>query len=173
MFNTRRRVVTAHQKGRAIVASDVEIPMDSVPGMKGWKICDVWADADMQLPDTGERPEVSWYFPPVGGFRVIQVVMEPHTVAGHDAAEAEAANEGKPSALANMTDKPGMHRSDSIDVGFIVQGSVVCELDDGETVTLHAGDTFIQGGTMHAWSNPFDEPCYMTAVSIGAKRIEA
>lgn len=169
MFVTRRRVVTAHKDKRAIVASDVQLPMDPVPGMKGWRICDVWAAADMQLPDTGERQDVPWYFPPVGGFRCIQVVIDAHTVAGHDAVEAEL-DDGKPSALSHMTDndKPGMHRSASVDVGFIVEGSVVCELDDGETMTLHAGDTFIQGGTIHAWSNPFDTPCYMVAVSIGA-----
>lgn len=168
MFDTRRLVVAAHNNGRSVVASDEELPMNPVPGMAGWRMCEVWAAQDVKLPDSGERQDVPWYFPPVGGFRVMQVVMAPHTAADHDASAVEDAD-GKPSALANMTDKPGMHRSASVDVGFIVSGSVICELDDGASMTLNAGDTFVQGGTMHAWSNPFDEPCYMFAVSMGAE----
>lgn len=168
MFVTRRRVVTAHKNDRAIVASDVELPIDSIPGVQGYKICDVWAASDMQLPDSGERLDVPWFFPPVGGYRCTHLFLEPHTEANHATVSPEE-DDGKSSAVAHMSDKPGMHRSATVDIGFIVQGSVVCELDDGETMTLHAGDTFIQGGTIHAWSNPFDEPVHMFAVSVGAK----
>ena len=35
-------------------------------------------------------------------------------------------------------------------------------------VTLKAGDTLIESGTLHAWTNPFDEPCRFLAVVIGA-----
>ncbi|QUT07818.1 cupin domain-containing protein [Sphingobium phenoxybenzoativorans] len=168
MLVTRRRVVTAHKNNRAIVASDVELPMETIPGVKGFTICDMWAAADIQLPDDGELREYPWFFPPVGGFRCTHLVLDANTEANHEELQP-GEDDGKPSALSEMTDKPGMHRSATVDAGYIVSGSVVCELDDGETMTLHAGDTFIQGGTIHAWSNPFDEPCHIFAVSVGAK----
>ena len=35
-------------------------------------------------------------------------------------------------------------------------------------VTAGPGDTVIQNGTRHAWRNPYDEPCRMVVVLVGA-----
>ncbi len=61
-----------------------------------------------------------------------------------------------------------MHTSATIDYEFIVSGRVVLELDDGATRELSAGDTVVQNGTRHAWRNPYDEPCLMVGVIVGA-----
>lgn len=50
-----------------------------------------------------------------------------------------------------------------------MSGRVILELDDGATRELRAGDTVVQNGTRHAWRNPFDEPCRMVVVLIGAR----
>ena len=42
------------------------------------------------------------------------------------------------------------------------------ELDDGATVTLHPGDTYVQNGTRHRWSNEGDVPAVIAVVLIGA-----
>lgn len=65
-------------------------------------------------------------------------------------------------------DHPGMHTTASIDYEYVVSGRCVLELDDGESRELGPGDTVIQNGTRHAWRNPFDEPCLMVVVLIGA-----
>jgi hypothetical protein len=39
-------------------------------------------------------------------------------------------------------------------------------LDDGSATELGPGDCVIQRGTMHAWANPFDEPCTITGMML-------
>src|SRR5579862_6065372 len=47
-----------------------------------------------------------------------------------------------------------MHRTQSLDFGIVVQGSIEMILDSGETRVMHVGDVAIQRATMHAWRNP-------------------
>ena len=51
---------------------------------------------------------------------------------------------------------------------MVVGVSVVLVLDDGAKVTLQAGDTYVQNGTRHRWSNPTDTPAVIAVVLIGA-----
>jgi hypothetical protein len=144
--------VTAHDKdGRAVVVSDVRLPANPVPNRDDWSLYDVWAAENPHFPDAGERPNVGWFFPPIGGVRYLHTLMEPQT---------------KGPAVAK-TD--GMHRTATIDTVYVIKGSCLCELDDGVTVQLNAGDTLIQCGAIHAWSNPFDEQCQVLSVMIGAQ----
>jgi len=50
-----------------------------------------------------------------------------------------------------------MHRSNSLDYGVILSGTVDLELDDGAVTRLGPGDVVIQRGTIHAWHNPSTE----------------
>lgn len=162
-----RRLVTGHNKdGRAIVASDEILESQPVPGMDGWSWFNVWGtDGVQHFPNDGSRPEVDGFFAPPGGFRYIFTTMEPHTAAGHDEPTTDAELAG-PTAI--MSDKPGMHRTASIDTVFVIEGSCILEIDDGVKVQMNAGDTLIQCGAIHAWSNPFDKPCRMMATMMGA-----
>ena len=45
---------------------------------------------------------------------------------------------------------------------------VSLELDDGATVTLGPGDTVVQNGTRHRWSNPGDVPAVIAVFLVGA-----
>ncbi|KAI9771322.1 MAG: hypothetical protein M1840_002292 [Geoglossum simile] len=47
-----------------------------------------------------------------------------------------------------------MHRTQSLDYGIVVQGSIEMVLDSEETRMMHVGDVAIQRATMHAWRNP-------------------
>ena len=62
-------------------------------------------------------------------------------------------------------DRPGMHRTDTIDFIQILEGSIELELDDS-AVQLGPGDCVVQRGTMHAWKVLGDEPCTFTAVML-------
>jgi hypothetical protein len=150
MMMAMRRVVTAHNKdGRAIVASDEQLSPFQLPDRADWSVYDVWAAGNPHFPDAGERENVGWFFPPIGGFRYLHTLMEP-----------KARTEG-PAA--------GMHRTASVDTVYVIKGSCMCELDDGVTFQLNAGDTLIQGGAIHAWSNPFDEQCHILSLMIGVQ----
>jgi hypothetical protein len=47
-----------------------------------------------------------------------------------------------------------MHRTLSTDYCFVLEGELDLLLDGGEVVRLQPGDTLVQRGTKHAWSNP-------------------
>jgi len=46
------------------------------------------------------------------------------------------------------------HRTETIDFGVVMQGSMEMTLGSGEKRTLGVGDTIVQRGTLHAWRNP-------------------
>lgn len=47
----------------------------------------------------------------------------------------------------------GLHRTESLDYAFVLAGDVDMEIDDGERVSLNAGDIVVQRGTNHSWIN--------------------
>ncbi|KUJ15985.1 uncharacterized protein LY89DRAFT_100754 [Mollisia scopiformis] len=46
-----------------------------------------------------------------------------------------------------------MHRTESIDYGVVLEGSLELLLDSGETRIMNRGDVCVQRATMHAWKN--------------------
>jgi len=63
---------------------------------------------------------------------------------------------------------PRRHRTASLDYGIVLSGAVDMELDDGECVTLRAGDVLVQRGTVHNWINRGAEPCVIAFILIAA-----
>ena len=60
----------------------------------------------------------------------------------------------------------------SVDFGVVLSGQALLELDDGATVVLDVGDTYIQNGTRHRWSNPGDEPAVLAVALVGAEHAD-
>jgi quercetin dioxygenase-like cupin family protein len=79
---------------------------------------------------------------------------------------------GQGSVIRTVDMMPGeaspMHRTNSIDYGIVLSGSVVLELDDGAERRCDAGDVIVQRGTMHRWRNDTTEPCRIVFVLIEA-----
>lgn len=46
-----------------------------------------------------------------------------------------------------------MHRTQSLDYGIVLEGSIEMVLDSGETRMMSRGDVAVQRATMHAWRN--------------------
>jgi quercetin dioxygenase-like cupin family protein len=63
---------------------------------------------------------------------------------------------------------PGMHRTDSVDYGIVLEGEIDLVLD-GSEVRLRAGDVVVQQGTVHGWINRGKINCRVVFVLIGAK----
>jgi mannose-6-phosphate isomerase-like protein (cupin superfamily) len=128
----------------------------------------------LSFPDDGARPEARRYFPPVGGVRFGFFTIPPDGGAGIppdlDIAAALAEFEAK---LPGMTeylepDAPGMHTTATIDFGVVLSGTVILELDDGAKITLETGDTYVQNGTRHRWSNAGTVPAVLAVALVGA-----
>jgi len=172
-----RRVVTGQdENGKSIVASDTQVAPIVAPLFPGVAFFDFWgADTMPTLPDAGAEPVYRTWFPPDGGFRFEPIMLPPDGTpqpVGMDLAEAIAeTNEALPGLLAAMDPThPGWHATDTIDLIYVASGGCVPKLDSGETVQLNAGETLIQNGARHAWSNPSAVPCALLTVSIGVAR---
>jgi uncharacterized cupin superfamily protein len=60
-----------------------------------------------------------------------------------------------------------MQQTRTLDFCLILEGEVTLVLDT-EEVSLRAGDTVVQRGTNHAWSNRSDRPCRIAISSHDA-----
>src|SRR5882762_10598826 len=63
--------------------------------------------------------------------------------------------------------RPAMQRTRSLDFCLIIEGEVTLVLGT-EEVSLRAGDTVVQRGTQHAWSNRSSRPCVIAISSHDA-----
>ncbi len=177
---SRRRVVTGHDdSGVSTVVSDTIVEPRISPGLPGVDMLYLWgADAPARYPDGGSEPAWTQHFPPVGGLRFVSFSLPPADFAaprGSDSAEALADARRKFPGLLDTyrEDQPGMHTSDTTDVAVVLSGEVVLGLEDGSETVLRAGDTLVQNGTGHSWTNRSDEPVEMLFVLVGAERAEA
>ena len=175
-MNDVRRVVTGHDaSGKAVFVSDeaVEPVMTALSRSSAFHV--LWNGDDApHFPDDGARPPFTTYFPPVGGFRFGMFTLPPadEPPPGRDVDIAGAIAELRerlPGLLDHMEpDAPGMHTTATIDFEVVLSGEVVLELDDGATVHLHPGDTVVQKGTRHRWSNPGSVPATLAVFICGA-----
>ena len=171
-----RRVVTGHgANGEAVFVSDEVVAPVSLALLSGMDFHLLWgSDTTAQFPDDGSKPEAGRYFPPVSGSRFVFFSIPPTGGPGLppdlDIGAALEELEQKLPGLAEYTepDNPGMHTTATIDYGVVLSGHATLELDDGATVTLHPGDTYVQNGTRHRWSNEGDVPAVIAVVLIGA-----
>ena len=73
--------------------------------------------------------------------------------------------------VAIVTYEPGfqypMHRTPTLDVGFIISGRLELVLERASTV-LGPGECYVQRGTAHSWRVVGDEPCTFCGIAVGA-----
>jgi mannose-6-phosphate isomerase-like protein (cupin superfamily) len=171
-----RRVVTGHDAtGQAIFVSDEPVAPVTLALLPGSEFHQMWgSDTTGSFPDDGARPAATTYFPPVGGFRFGLFTIPPDGGAGAppdlDFEAALAEFDQKLPGMAEHLEpaEPGMHTTASIDYGVVVSGQAILELDDGAKLALNVGDTYVQNGTRHRWSNTADVPAVLAVVLIGA-----
>src|SRR5579871_6475519 len=114
--STRRRLlVTGHdEQGRSCVASDTVIEGKEVAGRPGMELNIIWGgDEVMRYPDKGEKPSFRTFFPPAGGFRMVESYMPGKTFSDRLSAEPNR------HAVVHDQDRPGMHRSATVDMGYL------------------------------------------------------
>ena len=171
-----RRVVTGHDgAGQAIFVSDDQVAPVTLALLPGSEFHQMWgSDTTCSFPDDGARPAAPTYFPPVDGFRFGLFTIPPDGGAGAppdlDFEEALAEFDQKLPGMAEHLEpaEPGMHTTASIDYGVVVSGQAILEVDDGAKLGLNPGDTYVQNGTRHRWSNTGDVPAVLAVVLIGA-----
>jgi quercetin dioxygenase-like cupin family protein len=102
----------------------------------------------------------------VGGYRFLLTTVPPGTVSVPPDVDVRAGltemEQKLPGVLACLEPgNPGMHTTDTIDFEVVLSGAVILELDDGAEKELRPGDTVVQNGTRHRWTNRGTQPAVM------------
>lgn len=176
----RRRVVTDVVAGRSVFASDAP-PARAFATSAGLAFADLWQTAGplcgpLQGGDLSAR---EWRTEPAGrgiSWRMVTIPPE-RALARVDPAEtarefAERAP-GFGSDGEHHPERPGLHRTDTIDLLLVLEGEIELGLPGEPPRVLRAGDTAIQRGTWHEWHNRGDAPCSFSAVMIATPRFRA
>lgn len=171
-----RRVVTGHdENGKAIVISDGNAANVVRPAHRpGVAIHNIWrldsAPAKVHGPEETTARAIS-LLPPTNGsvFRVIEFPPEKGWIDEVDVGAAKAAwdsvGAGHVGDHSEGAPHPLMHRTETVDFALCLEGEIYLVLDDSE-VLIRAGDTVIQRGTNHAWSNRSAAVCRMMFVLV-------
>ena len=173
-----RLIVTSDRNGKSGVGLDRPIPSASFASVPGFDPALIWG--------TAATPSVPWdgrnvaderksVLREVGETRLMMVTFPPDSLmmsSDFDPAAAGAEYMSRLPGLAERfePDSPGMHTTDTVDYGILMQGEISLELDDGKMVALKPGDIVVQNGTRHAWRNGGTKPATLIFVLIGAHR---
>lgn len=174
-----RRIVTGHDaQGNAVFVSDADAPRAvAFKNIPGHAVAQVWttgANATVPHRDGDLTLERGPVVPAPGGTSLMLVVFPPDAVMANPVDPAAAGAElaaALPGLIERFElDNPGMHTTDSIDYGIVLDGEIWLELDNGAEKLVRTGDIVVQNGTRHAWRNKTDKPVTVAFVLIGAAR---
>lgn len=156
-----RIVVTGSDaSGRSKFISDgygeVRWPSARVTSTVIWESIKLPAVMGSESPDTREQ-----YLAAPGGVKVFTTAIAPDHAAGDGELFGETGLEG-------LDNRPiGFHQTPTIDIITVISGEIYAVMDEGE-ILLKAGDSLVQHGTAHGWSNRSNEPAVISGVMLGA-----
>ncbi len=170
-----RRVITGHNDdGKSIVIIDETMTGDmghvlTPDGQPNVRLNDVWISRSVPDSNEGNGDTVDTKVtlePPAGGvvFRTLEI---PPDSERNFAAMERYFEQMDASDNLEGQQHPGMHKTDTVDFLVIISGEVWMILDE-EEVHLKVGDTCVQRGTLHAWSNRSDKPCLLAGILLDA-----
>jgi len=165
-----RRIVTIDDpRGASHAVVDEPSPdVRTDPARPGYASTRIWATTaspptiEKQYRDALLLPQMM-VPPPQGSLcRIVTIPPDASWRGKVDAPEVaaffQAMGAPRASTFSPRAPHPYMQKTRTLDFCLILQGEVTLVLDT-EEVALAAGDTVVQRGTNHAWSNRSDKPC--------------
>jgi hypothetical protein len=139
------RIVTGHDAdGKSVFLSTGPAPQHHSRQEGLVRFHELWHTGQMPVPldlaEAAEPNERPLRLPPEANGSVIRIL---DIFPGHVQAW-QPRSDGR---------HPGMHRTQTLDYGILIQGQIHMILDDKAEVCLNPGDVVIQRGTDHAWEN--------------------
>lgn len=173
-----RRIVVVDENDRSKCVADGPSPdVRTDPARPGYAATRIWVidRTPARLKDVRETLHLPHTIEPPPGGSVCRVVTFPpdETYKGRVSAkdvQAFFAAMGSPAAstYSPKAPHPYMQKTRTLDFCLVLEGEITLVLDT-EEVHLKAGDTVVQRGTNHAWSNRSDKPCVVAFSSHDAR----
>ena len=174
----RRIVCIDDENGKSEAITDGPSPdVRTDPARPGFTSTRIWVTdrTPARIRDVRETLDKSHTLEPPPGGSVCRVVTFPpdDTFKGKVGAkevQAYFAAMGSPGAstYSAKAPHPYMQKTRTLDFCLILEGEITLVLDT-EEVHLKAGDTVVQRGTNHAWSNRSNKPCVIAFSSHDGK----
>jgi mannose-6-phosphate isomerase-like protein (cupin superfamily) len=172
-----RRIVVVDENDRSKVVADGPAPdVRTDPARPGFASSRIWVTdrTPIGLKTVREPRGLPHTLEPPPGGSVCRVVTFPpdagfHGKVGAKEVQAYFAAMGSPGAstYSARAPHPYMQKTRTLDFCLVLEGEITLVLDTAE-VHLKAGDTVVQRGTNHAWSNRSDRPCVVAFSSHDA-----
>ncbi len=172
-----RRVVVVDEGEHSKVIADGPSPdVRTDPARPGFFCARIWVTDRTPIPIKGVRESLQrphTLVPPPGGSSCYVVTFPPDASfrgkVGAGEVAAYFAMMGAPgiSTYSAKAPHPYMQKASTLDLCLVLDGEITLVLDT-EEVHLRAGDTVVQRGTNHAWSNRSDRPCVIAFSSHDA-----
>ena len=168
MKSVRRVVTIDDNEGKSVSIMDGPSPdVRTDPARPGFSSARIWV-ADSSPPVIGEYQDTMFrphtIEPPPGGSVCRVVTFPPDDTfcgrVGPREVEAFFRAMGSPhaSSYSPKAPHPFMQKTRTLDFCLVLEGEITLLLDTAE-VHFKAGDTVVQRGTSHAWSNRSDKSC--------------
>lgn len=151
-----RRIVTGENaEGQSRIVADEWISPFSRAGIDLFPLWGV-AELPVKMPLTGlENAENAQG---LGVVRTAVGVLPPNKLVGSD-------DDGS-----IVFDSEGFHQTDSVDIAFVVSGTVTLSVPGEPDTDVHAGESIVQNGALHAWRNLTDKDVVILWVWIKGDR---
>jgi uncharacterized cupin superfamily protein len=172
-----RRLVVVDESDRSRVIADGPSPdIRTDPARPGFSCARIWVTDRTPIRLKGVREALHLphtLVPPLGGSTCYVVTFPPDASYRGEVGAKEVAAYftamGSPDAstYSAKAPHPYMQRTRTLDFCLVLDGEITLVLDT-EEVHLTAGDTVVQRGTNHAWSNRSDRPCVVAFSSHDA-----
>jgi uncharacterized cupin superfamily protein len=173
-----RRIVVIDENEKSKAIADGPSPdVRTDPARPGFASSRIWVTDRSPARIKGVRETVQMPHtlePPAGG-SVCRVVTFPPDDAfkgkvGAKEVQAYFSAMGSPGASTYSASAPHpyMQKTRTLDFCLVLEGEITLVLDT-EEVHLKAGDTVVQRGTNHAWSNRSSKPCVIAFSSHDAQ----
>jgi mannose-6-phosphate isomerase-like protein (cupin superfamily) len=172
-----RRIVVMDENERSKAIADGPSPdVRTDPARPGFASTRIWvADSAPPRLDVRETLNAPHTLEPPPAGSVCRVVTFPPDASwqgkvGANEVQAYFNAMGSPGAstYSPKAPHPYMQKTRTLDFCLIIEGEITLVLDT-EEVQLKAGDTVVQRGTNHAWSNRSGKPCTIAFSSHDGK----
>jgi uncharacterized cupin superfamily protein len=177
----RRIVCIDNDEGKSEAIMDGPSPdVRTDPARPGFAATRIWVTDRTPCRIQGIRETLNMPHtlePPPGGSVCRYLTIPPDDVfkgkvgSGEVAAYFAAMGSPHASTFSATAPHPYMQKTQTLDFCLILEGEVTLVLDT-EEVHLRAGDTVVQRGTNHAWSNRSSQPCVIAVSSHDGAFIE-
>ena len=165
--SVRRLVVIDENDTSRVIADGSSPEVRTDPARPGYVAARIWATdhTPVRLKNLRESLNLAHTLEPPAGGSVCRVMTFPPDAAWKGKVGAKEVRDyfaamGSPGAstYSARAPHPYMQKTRSLDFCLVLEGEITLVLDT-EEVALKAGDTVVQRGTNHAWSNRSGRSC--------------